>query len=479
MLYLSATHPEWFAPYRDLAVTELPTRLPMDLATAAILLPGTSDAAIERLCDRLAETPSDWGTLSLLAGANDPTGMEVLADVTRTHGSTEWLNRMGVHVGDSLPAIWRFTPHRYAIVVPARDAESADGLVGAPIADVAVDPQGLITWHYLSLRPAAVEGVPAWPSEYVHLVSPRTFWFTLHCNVLPDGRYTEPEVDDEGEPFDSGMHEAEADPLPRTTAALHRYDESLVYRNGARPLDAVRCGRRRRSTRRHLPQPGLSRLWRPHVPCRDSEDGHPGVWRGLSLWVRLRGLPAGSRYRDELELTSACLRHTAGRLREFIPLQRVAGLETDVHAERERVRRDVGPTGEFHGSDSSDSFSVHKEPVARVDGPSADPPDEYRQRTTSEIEDVIDNNLPVAHLPEGVAASSGLAPESALRLLNQVSSLELSETALHCLGRQVAVPGQEPDASRRAGDRRQSEDVAAEPTESRRLSVRPVVHGCQ
>ena len=117
--------------------------------------------------------------------------------------------------------------------MPAASAGTPpDGLVGTSLTDIADDPEHVITWHYLSLRPEAIAGVPAWPSDQVHIVSPRTYWYTLHCAVLADGRYVEPVVDDDGEPFDVGLREIEQDPPPATTASLHPYDEQLIYRNG-------------------------------------------------------------------------------------------------------------------------------------------------------------------------------------------------------------------------------------------------------
>lgn len=233
LMFLAATNPGWFGPYRDVAATTLSAQLPMSLATAAVLLPGISSTAVEQLCERLEARPSDWATLSLLAGTGDEQGLVALADIVRRSGTTEWTNRLGVHVGDEGPAVWRFSPVRYAIVVSAdEDEASPDALVGLPVDQVADDPTGVITWHYVSLRADAIEGLPRWPAELIHIVSPRTYWFALHCGVAKDGRYRHPKVDTEGEPFDAHMRDAEQDPPPPTVGGLRRYDETLLYRNG-------------------------------------------------------------------------------------------------------------------------------------------------------------------------------------------------------------------------------------------------------
>lgn len=233
LMFLAATNPDWFVPYRDLAATTLSAQMPMSLAIAAVLLPGISAPAVDELCERLEARPSDWATLSLLAATKDRRGLAALADIVRRAGTIEWTNRLGVHVGDEGPALWRFSPVRHAIVVPPDDdTASPDGWVGLPLDQVVDDPSGVITWHYLSLRVEAIEGAPPWPAELIHLVSPRTFWFTLHCAVAGDGRYQNPTVDDEGEPFDAGLRAIEQDPRPPAAARLHRYDETLIYRNG-------------------------------------------------------------------------------------------------------------------------------------------------------------------------------------------------------------------------------------------------------
>jgi hypothetical protein len=232
LMFLAATHPEWFAAYRD-AATSLASQLPMDLATAAVLLPGVSSGSIDHLCERLAAKPNDWVTMSLLAAARDERGLDELANIVRRAGTEQWTNRLGVHVGETGPAVWRFTPARHAIVAGSpEDGSEPDGFIGSSLDEVAGDSAGAISWHYLSLRTQKIEGVPKWPRGPIHIVSPRTYWFTLHCEVDARGRYIDAVVDDEGEPYDEGLRSIEADPPAPTTAFLHRYDADLVYRNG-------------------------------------------------------------------------------------------------------------------------------------------------------------------------------------------------------------------------------------------------------
>lgn len=233
LLYLSAVHPEWFAPYRELAVTELYERLPMNLEVAAVLLPGIDGAVLGPLCDQVRADPKDRSAMELLAGTADPEALEVVADAVRAGGSTRDAGASGIHVGATGPASWRFTASRAAIHVPAQPHHGEpDGIVGLPLCEVADDPEGVITWHYLSAPPTLVAGTPRWPHDLVHLLSPRTYWYELYSEVGPDGRCHHPVADDGGEPFDVHLADIEADPPPPVGVAIRAYDGELVYRNG-------------------------------------------------------------------------------------------------------------------------------------------------------------------------------------------------------------------------------------------------------
>ncbi len=239
LLYLSAIAPEWFEPFREEAVAEMHDRLPMAVGAAAVLLAGADDSCLTPVADRLNDQPTSWTDLTLLAGVGGDTALTILADHVRSHPeATEWANRLGVHVPSNGPAERRFTPHRFAIL---SDESSDEGTIGLSLDEVTDDP-GTITWHYLSFRPSIVSGLPPWPYPLLHIVSPRTFWFTLHASMDEQGRYTNPTVDDEGEPFTAGMAELESSPPPPRGLQLRRYDADLTYRNGHIHLTPGICG---------------------------------------------------------------------------------------------------------------------------------------------------------------------------------------------------------------------------------------------
>jgi len=74
------------------------------------------------------------------------------------------------------------------------------------------------------------------------LLLSRTYWFSLHASVDGDGRYRGVSIDDEGEPFDVGMAEAELDPPSQAGVEVHPYDKTLTYRNGHVSLTPGVCG---------------------------------------------------------------------------------------------------------------------------------------------------------------------------------------------------------------------------------------------
>jgi len=229
LFFLSATNPGWFAPFRDEAVIELSDRLPMNVDVAANLLGGCSEVAVDAVMERLRTAPESWRDLSTLVGIGSESALSALADhVRREPPSGEWVNRLGVHVPTSGQAVRRFAPERTSM----HAVESGtDGVTGLALDAVAADADE-ITWHYLSFDVSAAPGLPNWPHQALHLVSPRTYWFTLHSGVADDGRYTGAIVDDQGEPFDVGLEDCEANPRSSTGLLLRPYDADLTYRNG-------------------------------------------------------------------------------------------------------------------------------------------------------------------------------------------------------------------------------------------------------
>lgn len=230
LMFLSIVNREWFSPFRDEAVAKLHDRLILEIETAAVLLEGTTSAATDTVLERLSEDPTSWTDLTLVAGIGSETALSGLAEHTRQHpDAMEWVNRLGIHVGETGPAIRRFTPHRYSLHrLTSKGANG--GFVGLPVDQVSHQPSA-ITRHYLSFDPGLVSGLPDWPHDLLHIVSPRTYWFTLTARVAPDGRYVDPIVDNQGESYDTHMLEIEADAPIGFEIEVRPYDRDLIVRN--------------------------------------------------------------------------------------------------------------------------------------------------------------------------------------------------------------------------------------------------------
>jgi len=231
LMFLSIVHPEWFEPFRDEAVVELYDRLSIGLDTASVLLEGTSDAAAAVVLRRLENDPTSWRDLETVAGIGSNVALDGLASHARQHPSSEqWLNRLGIHVGSTGPAVRRFEPQRSSLhrLTPGG---TNGGFVGLEVKEVA-DESGPVTWHYLSVRPELVSGLPERPHPLLHVVAPRTYWFALSTDVAGDGRYINSHVEIDEELFDHGLLEIESDAPTMFEIEVRPYDQDLVVCNG-------------------------------------------------------------------------------------------------------------------------------------------------------------------------------------------------------------------------------------------------------
>jgi len=232
--YLSATNPEWFAPFADEVIVELSHAWSPDLASACHLFRGATDETVDVVSRRLETKPASWHDLILLAGVGSEYALNRFADHVRRHQeSAEWANRLGMHVGPEGPAVRRFSPDRSAI--HAEDG-ALDALSGLPLATVRTPEAADVTWHNLSLKTEAASALSRWRHPELHLVSPRTYWFELQGTIGADGRLSDSLVDNRGQPFDTHLRDTESDRAHKNAEPLgHRIaplDDTHIYRNG-------------------------------------------------------------------------------------------------------------------------------------------------------------------------------------------------------------------------------------------------------
>jgi hypothetical protein len=161
--------------------TELLGNLDVPFSDLCMLLRGAPDRCADHLAERLRREPSDffamWPWRRL--GAR-PRWMPLLA--TREKRDRRASTSFAGCIPSRGPAQYRFSPERRVIIRrPFTGEPAALGEVrhpiGLPVEQVADGPVHTpITWHYLSPYLADIPGLPSWPADRLHLVSPRHHW---------------------------------------------------------------------------------------------------------------------------------------------------------------------------------------------------------------------------------------------------------------------------------------------------------------
>jgi hypothetical protein len=237
--YLAATHPEWFAPYRELVLTERLRSFNGNFGDFCILFGGAPDHCVEYLLGKLRDGWSIWSGWALASIGTDA-AMTAVADWVRAGGDRSGFEDLGVWVPPTGPARYRFSLQRRAVfrrwLDDPAELTTVDNPVGLPLSEIVGDPdRSKITWHYVSLRVDQVPGMPAWPVERVHLVGPRANWgWTLTARFDERGRYFDETVAiDSPDPEDEEylIHEEQRGG-GYGAVDLRPYDADLVYCNG-------------------------------------------------------------------------------------------------------------------------------------------------------------------------------------------------------------------------------------------------------
>ena len=245
LFYLSIVGPSWFAPFCDEAVVELADRLWFNDCDGAILLAETSLDATEHVVRRLHTTENPRRDLLLLCAIGNDVAMNAVAEYVRAnpgedlsscHQPQQIVSDAGVHVGPAGPALRRFSTERKAIFGGLSPDGECRRHLDLPL-DQVVGEGEPVTWHYLSLQLGELDGLPDWPGEMLHLVSPRSFSFTAFAELDDDHRYVDVVVQhDDGSAFSNGLIELEearmANPPEPRPLHLRELDDDVVVCNG-------------------------------------------------------------------------------------------------------------------------------------------------------------------------------------------------------------------------------------------------------
>lgn len=265
---LAGTRPELFGPHQETVIGDgLLERLELSFDDQCVLFAGASDRCVRMLAGRLRRGESFTDSLALGA-IGTPAALAAIADDVRDGGDREVYADSGFWIPPAGPAVPRFSIERRAVFlsldaspgpVPSASPDAVPGVslgsgsgassdavpgvplgpgsgaehpVGLPVERVMAGAAGPVAWHYLSLRLAAIPGLPAWPASHAHLVAPRsTGLWTLFATAAPDGRYRDAravldEPDDDTDFFQD-------DPsFGRGQVLLRPYGPELDYSNG-------------------------------------------------------------------------------------------------------------------------------------------------------------------------------------------------------------------------------------------------------
>jgi hypothetical protein len=236
--YVAGVCPEWFRPHQEAVVTQYLDGFDVTFDNLCVLLDGAPDSCVEHLERRLRGGWSFREAWALAAIGTEP-ALTAIADLVRDGADPKEFEDSGVWTPSTGPAQYRFTPHRLAVELrPVSDpAELAtvDHPVGLPLGQIVRHPAAtVLVWHYLSLRLAAVPGMPRWPADRVHLAGPQgSVGWTLSAAADRDGLwYDETVTFDEPPDIDDGILVNNDDRVGMGAVALRPYDADLVYANG-------------------------------------------------------------------------------------------------------------------------------------------------------------------------------------------------------------------------------------------------------
>lgn len=230
--YVAGVHLDWFRPHQERVILELLDGFQVTFDTRCALLHGAPDTCVEHLARRVRDRWSEAHLESLAAIGTAP-ALAAVADLVRGHGGKHELEDVGFRVPPAGPAQQRFSSHLLAVerrpVADLAELLAVDHPVGLPLDRVLREPAATpAEWHFMSLRAAALPGVPAWPAERMHLLG--AGGWEVAGTVGEDGRWYDVTIED-GAPVDDEPWTGNDDPDSWGAVVLRPYDDTLVYSN--------------------------------------------------------------------------------------------------------------------------------------------------------------------------------------------------------------------------------------------------------
>lgn len=212
----------------------MPDRFPAGFDALCLFLTDLESDVFDELAQRAA-TSNDFFDWWLLAAVDSEPARHIAADAARAAGKLDELHDLGVEVGATGPAVWRFARDRYAMFADP-SASGARHRWEPPKASVAEDVQ--VRWAYCTVDVAAVGTMPAWSPGLAHMIAvARDPVWTAQGSIDGEGRIIDVTVlaEDEDADYEAAVasHRASIEGTEESLAArLVAFDDQLVYCNG-------------------------------------------------------------------------------------------------------------------------------------------------------------------------------------------------------------------------------------------------------
>ncbi|GAB3142856.1 hypothetical protein GCM10027290_18200 [Micromonospora sonneratiae] len=236
--YVAGVCPEWFRPHQETVITQFLDVFDVTFDNLCVLLNGAPATCVERLERRLRNRWSFREAWALAAIGTEP-ALTAIADLVREGTDPKEFEDSGIWTPSTGPAQYRFSPHRRVVELRSASGPAelvdADHPVGIRLGQIVRHPDSTaIAWHYLSLRLSEVPGMPDWPTDRVHLVSPQgSVGWTLTAALDRDG-FWHSEIVTFDEPPENDVEDSvdNDDQGSMGVVVLRPYDDSLTYSNG-------------------------------------------------------------------------------------------------------------------------------------------------------------------------------------------------------------------------------------------------------
>ena len=235
--YQLLVHPEWIRPHVPELVSQ-GVAAAMDFAWQCLLMADAPADLIDELIARTKGDDSSRIAIDLLLASRQPEALFAVAELAARDPQTAQDSReMGFDANPAGGLVPRFAIDRMALrMLPETAPQRSLHAVGLPLEQVVAPGEDRITFHYLSVTPSAMVGLPPWQGR-AHIVAPR-HWpnWTLHGQPDDQGRLrvialdlgSDRSLDDE---LIDKLDDAAQTNQASAAVELAAFDDGLTYAN--------------------------------------------------------------------------------------------------------------------------------------------------------------------------------------------------------------------------------------------------------